>query len=336
MRRILTHNVMVGFHDELEKIAGLADFVTKNKGALGSAGAFLGHGAAIGAGIGGLHGAVKDYEDARERGAGVGSALTMGAFGGLGGATRGATRGALVGAGVGGALGTLRPQAAEELRKSLSSTESRFGALGRFGQRQMHGLTGWTPPEGLSSDAIRGGSWATERAAAAAKGTKDSAKAELLNKLQKDVSNEGLDNLPGIVNAMRGEGRGKALKTLAKHQWHGADPLTKTTLGLSALGMGAAAMLPEGQTGPGKGESIGTAAGSMVGGLAGSALPLFPGQLAMDAGRGTGRRVGKMVDWLRGRREGHSPTELANNVTGEGQHAPTSTQYGPGAGGVAQ
>lgn len=333
MRKLLVPDVMSGFAAELEKIAGLADFVAKNKGVLGSAGAFMGHGAAIGAGLGGLHGAVKNYEEARDNGASVGGSVANGALGGLGGAMRGGTRGALIGAGVGGALGTLRPDAAEGLRKSLSSTDSRFGALGRFGQRQMHGLTGLKPAEGLSSDAIRGGTWDSARAAGAAKAT---GKDHMLHALQEEVTNKNLDNLPGIVAAMKGSDRANAMKTLAKHNWHNGDMLTKATIGGSALGIGAAAMLPEAKDGPGKGESIGTSAGAMIGGVAGSALPLFPGQIAMDAGRGAGKRVGKAVDWLRGRRGNPSPSELANHVTGEGQHTPVDTNYGPGAGGVNQ
>lgn len=336
MRKILNHAVMTDFGDELEKIAGLAEFVAKNKGALGTAGAFLGHGAAIGAGIGGLHGAYKGYEDARDQGAGVGGALGMGALSGLGGAASGGTRGALIGAGVGGALGTLRPGAADSVRKALSSTESRFGALGRFGQRQMHGLTGLKPEEGLSSDAIRGGSWGTERAANAAAGTPRFDKANDLHKLQKKVTEGDLDNLPGIVGALRGDKRLEAMKTLGKHNWKNADTFTRLSVGGAALGIGAAAAMPEQEGGPGKGESIGRSVGGLAGGVVGSALPLFPGQLAMQAGSGAGTRVGKAVDWLRGRRNGHSPSELANHVTGEGQHAPTETNYGAGAGGVSQ
>jgi hypothetical protein len=332
MRKLLTSDFMRGFGDELEKIAGLADFVAKNRGALGSAGAFLGHGAALGAGIGAVHGAVKNYEDMRERGAGVGTSIGAGALGGLGGAVSGGTRGALVGAAAGGALGHFRPEQAESLRKSLSSTSNPLGALGRFGQRQMHGLTGLKPAEGLSSDAIRGGSWASGRAASAEKAT---AKDHMLHGLQQEVEAKGLDNLPGIVNAMRGDDRVGALKTLAKHQWHNGDILTKATIAGSGLGLGAAALMPEAKDGPGKGESIGTAAGGMIGSLAGSALPMFPGQLAMSAGQGAGRRVGRTIDWLRGRRQPeHSPTELANHVTGEGQHTPAETNHGPGANGV--
>lgn len=333
MRKLLIPAVMNGFGAELEKIAGLADFVAKNKGALGSAGAFMGHGAAIGAGLGGIHSAVKGYEDARDQGAGVGGAVGMGALSGLGGAMHGGTRGALIGAGVGGALGVLRPQAAEAARKALSSTDSHFGAMGRFGQRQMHGLTGLKPEEGLSSDAIRGGSWASGRAAA---GKAEGSKEVMLHNLQKKVEADGLDNLPGIANAMKGGDRTGALKTLAKHQWHNGDMLTKATIGGGALGIGASALMPESKDGPGKGEAIGTSAGGMIGGLAGSALPLFPGQLAADVGRGTGKRVGKAVDWLRGRRGSLPPSDLANHVTGEGQHVPSETSYGPGAGGVSQ
>lgn len=313
-----------GFHDELEKIAGLSEYVAKNQGMLGSAGALLGHGAAAGAVLGGLHGAYKGYREARDQGEGAGASALHGLGGALGGVSSGAIGGALIGGGAGAALHTLRPQAAESLRKALSSTDSRLGALGRFGQRQMHGLTGWQPPEGYSSEAIRGGSWKTKQVANAAAGTAGFEKALADHELQKKVESRGLTHLPGIVEALKGPNRGETLKLLAKHTWTNADPLMKAQLALAPVGVGAALMT--GDEDKNKGQRIGATVGNVAGGVVGSALPFGAGQLVMHAGSRIGTGAGKLVDKLRGR----SPTDEANSATNEGQHIPSEHHGAPG------
>ena len=321
------YSCLRGFHDELEKIGGLADFVAKNQGMLGSAGALLGHGATAGAVLGGLHGAYKGYREAKDQGVGTGGAALHGLGGALGGLSSGALGGALIGGGAGAALHTLRPQAAESLRKALSSTESRFGALGRFGQRQMHGLTGWEPPEGFTSDAIRGGSWKTKQVADAAAGTKGFEEALANHELQKKVESKGLTNLPGVLRALKGSERGEAAKLLAKHTWKNADPLMKAQLALAPVGIGAAMVSPPDEH---KGESIGSTIGNVVGGTIGTALPFGAGQLAMAAGSRAGKEVGRAADWLRGRRGSHgSHTDASEIATNEGQHVPSQRDVNP-------
>jgi hypothetical protein len=316
------HSSLRGFNDELEKIAGLADFVAKNQGMLGSAGALLGHGATAGAVLGGLHGAYKGYREAKDQGAGTGAAALHGLGGAVGGLSTGALGGALIGGGAGAALHTLRPQAAESMRKALSSTESRFGALGRFGQRQMHGLTGWTPPEGYASEAIRGGSWKTKQVADAAAGTKNFEKALADHELQKKIESKGLTNIPGVLKALKGENRGEAVKLLAKHTWANADPLMKAQLALAPVGVGAALMAPSDEH---KGERIGSTLGNVVGGTIGTALPFGAGQLAMAAGAGVGKRVGRLADRIRG----HSHTDASELASSEGQHIPSQRDVTP-------
>lgn len=317
------YDSLPGFHDELEKIAGLADYVTKNQGMLGSAGALLGHGAAAGAVLGGLHGAYKNYRAAKDEGAGTGVASIHALGGALGGIPGGALGGALIGGGAGAALHTLRPQAAEMARKALSSPESRLGALGRFGQRQVHGLTGWKPPEGLSSDAIRGGSWATGRAADAAAGTAGFDKALANHELQKKVEEKGLTHLPGVVDALRGPDRGEAAKLLFRHGT--TDNLAKLNLGLSGLGL--ASTLLDKQENPQKGEQLGSNAGRLAGGLAGSALPFGAGLLASEAAGAVGKHTGRLIDRLRGRSAAH--TDHSEVATNEGQHIPSESHTNP-------
>lgn len=317
------YDALPGFHAELEKIAGLSDFVAKNQGMLGSAGALLGHGAAAGAVLGGLHGAYKNYRAAKDEGAGTGTAGLHALGGALGGIPSGALGGALIGGGAGAALHTLRPQAAEGLRKALSSPESRLGALGRFGQRQVHGLTGWTPPEGLSADSVRGGSWATRRAADAAAGTSGFDQALAAHEVQKKVESKGLTHLPGVVDALKGPNRGEAAKLLFRHGT--TDSLSKLNLGLSGLGL--ASTLLDKQENPQKGEQLGSSTGRLVGGLAGSALPFGAGMIASELGSAVGRRAGRAADWVRNRGASHSDkSELATN---EGQHIPSESYVNP-------
>lgn len=317
------YDALPGFHDELEKIAGLSDFVSKNQGMLGSAGALLGHGAAAGAVLGGLHGAYKNYREAKDQGAGTGLASVHAVGGALGGIPRGALGGALIGGGAGAALHTLRPQAAEMARKALSSPESRLGALGRFGQRQVHGLTGWTPPEGLSADTVRGGSWATRRAADAAAGTAGFDKAFAAHELQKKVESKGLTHLPGIASALRGPERGEAAKALFRHAT--TDNLSKMLMAGSALS--AADTLLDKRENPNKGEQLGQSVGGFVGSVAGSALPFGAGMIASSAAGAAGKRVGRVADWLRNRGASHADhSEVATN---EGQHIPSESYTNP-------
>ena len=318
------YSSLAGFHDELEKIAGITDFVAKNKGMLGAAGALGGYGAAAGATLGGLHSAYKGYRDAKEQGASGGQAALSALGSGVGGASTGALAGGAIGGGLGSALHTLRPQAAEMARKSLSSVDNPLGALGRFGQRQMHGLTGWTPPEGMTSDAIRGGSWKTHQALENASATDR----KLIDRLTKEhgvqvaAEEKGLTHLPGIVNALRGPERGEAAKLLAKHTWTNAHPLVKAQLALTPLSIAAAAADKDN---PHKGEQVGSAVGNLVGTTVGSALPFSAGMLAMSAGDGIGKRVGKSVDWLRGK----SHTDASELATNEGQHVPSQRDVNP-------
>lgn len=116
-----------------------------------TAGAGLGLGAVGGAGIGAVGGAVSGYRKAREEGQGMAGALASGAMGAGSGAFKGGLVGGALGAAGGAAAGHLNPQ----LGSALAKQENAVGKVSRFGQRQLHGLTGWTPEGGLRS--IHGG-----------------------------------------------------------------------------------------------------------------------------------------------------------------------------------
>lgn len=317
---------LLALQDELPKIASLASWGAAannmvhspaGKKALGLAGALGGHGAAAGAGLGALYKGYKGYSEARDQGADVTGALGSGAMGAIGGASSGALIGGLAGAGAGGAIGHLHPDA-DKLRTALST--GRAGALGRFGQRQMHGLTGWTPPEGLSSDAIRGGTWAADQAVKdleAGKGPAtswfglkkvDQAKAlEQAKKVQgieKDMQSGGLTNIPGIAKALAGKGdvsRGEALKRMFAHQWHAQDGLGKVMAAGAVAGGVAPLLTAKGREGENVGEQVGGGLGGTAGALVGSALPFYAQNKVMQAGTYVGGKLGKGVDWMRGK-----------------------------------
>ena len=144
------------FCRSLEKMAGPMLQAAVQRG-LGGVGAGAGVGALAGAGIGTAMG----YRQARQEGAGRGQALAQG----LSRAGRGAVRGALVG---GAGLGALQAGGvAPGLAGSLTRAPSLVGSAARMGQRQVHGLTGWTPKGFGSAEGLRqigGGSATAEKA----------------------------------------------------------------------------------------------------------------------------------------------------------------------------
>lgn len=119
------------FRSELKKIAWT---MPKLEGALSGAGG----GAFLGGVGGGLYKGYKGYRDARNAGMDVGESARYG----LGQGLHGARTGVILGGLAGGAAGTLDP----EIGARLSTVPG-----GQFLQRQVHGLTGWTPTKGLGS-----------------------------------------------------------------------------------------------------------------------------------------------------------------------------------------
>ena len=118
---------------ERVKVALSPQVIQAMQKSLKGLGSGAGMGSLVGAGAGGLIGGVHRYSQNRREGAGVGEA----ALGSLGGAARGALRGAAVGAVGGGALGAARPGALKPFEEM-----KRLGTMSRFGQRQVHSLTG--------------------------------------------------------------------------------------------------------------------------------------------------------------------------------------------------
>lgn len=297
-------------------LAGVGKYLgsTGGRKTLGLAGAMGGHGAAIGAGIGGIYKGYKGYSDAKEQGQDTEGALKAGLGAGVGGAMSGALYGGIAGAGAGAAVGRYHPKA-DQLREALSTEKNWTGSLGRFGQRQMHGITGVTPEKGLES--IRGGSWRSQLDfdAIKAKGG-DITKAQKTLDVDKAMAGGGLTSVPGIAKTFLGKNkdvsRTEAVKRMLGHQWHSQGAGGKALMvGMTGLPlMSALTSSSEG----GKGEQVGNIIGSTAGAVVGSALPFYPQGKLMEYSGAAGKKIGKGVDWALGRRNPHAmaPTEAAS------------------------
>jgi len=316
----LREEELLAFRDELKK-----ESAPNLHGLLGGAGAGAGLGALVG-GLGGAAvGAVRGAKKGREEGSG--------ALGGLSGALSGAARGVGLGAGVGalggGAAAALRPGAISK----LVDAGGLGGASARFGQRQLHALTGWTPKGGIES--IRGGAYDARQALHAAKSSKEVAQAGKALESAEAAQNMGLTNLPGYVKAVKREGLKNVAKTDAAAQWHSGGLAAKALgIGVPALALSSEVGKKESPEGPGKGELLGRTIAGTAGGVLGSAMPIA-GQIAMGGALGAaGGFVGRGIDRLRGRR----PPSAGNPIPPDqqsGSHVPTERITSPAAMGQA-
>jgi len=306
---MLDEAVLLAFRDELRKEAG---FALKNIGSLGGRGALLGAGG--GAILGGIHG----YQHAEENG-------QSGVAGALGGAVHGATMGGMAGGLVGGAAGGL-------VKRDLSHLTQAPGALGaasRFGQRQVHGLTGMLSPSEI--EGVRGGAYDARQALTTAKaeGSKSVPRLEKALNASERAQNMGLTSLPGYLKSVKKNGIGATLRTSAEEQWRNQPLLTAAAVGLP-LAAGALAPTEEGQ---GRGEAVGRAVGGAAGEIAGGIMPIG-GQIALGAGSSqVGAWAGRGVDRLRGRRLHNAPTPTMEPT--EAQQTATERVMSPAAAGQA-
>jgi hypothetical protein len=296
----IDENVFRAFREHLRKEAGFADAVAratprlKNVGALGGAGLTLG--AIGGGGLGAVHG----YRQARGQGASIGEA----ALSGLGGGLRGAGQGALAGGLAGSVAGGLSPS-------NLSGLTQRGGPLGagaRFGQRQLHGLTGMLSPQEL--EGVRGGAHDALQHSLKMTGKPGMAKADKALRATEAATGIGpgsmnLTSVPGYVGALKQHGVGKVLSTSVKEQLAN-QPAAMTALMVGAPTVAAGKALAGkdeyNSKGQARGERAGEAIGGALGGVVGSVMPLG-GQVAAGAALGgAGKVIGRSVDRLRGKR----------------------------------
>lgn len=280
------------FHAELKKLA----FSPRASAMLGGGGAGAGAGLLAGAiGGAGLQG-YRKYQEAKEQGASGSHAALAGALGGISGVGTGAMVGAGLGAAGGAALGHLRPAMAETVRKGLTQGPGPIGAFSRFGQRQVHGITGWHPGETLGEGMreLRHGAYDAEVALNKLKKPEPGVLDRLRNRTPARASEEaiasaekrfnaanraqemGLTSLPGYARSLKNNGIGNTLGTAVNEQLHGTTNTEKALmLGLPAAQLASTAFSKDDENHPEGSRNVRLAkdTASLAGGLLLGPLP---------------------------------------------------------------
>ena len=334
---------LVAFRAELRKEAGFTDLVAraaptlKNMSSLGGAGATVG--ALGGAGLG----AVRGYRAARAQGEDVGGAVT----GALGGAARGAGKGALFGGLAGAGAG-----AASGMGAGLTQRGGILGAGARFGQRQVHSMTGMLSPAEL--EGVRGGAYGAREHLAKATAALDRAPLGAAPRAQKAVGRAqkalatteaatgvtdpsmNLTSLPGYLQAARQHGMGKMLSTGVKEQIANSSPaMTALMIGAPAVGVAKTLAGKEETDASGRGrfERAGEDAGRTIGGVTGGVMPIVGQGLVGGALGRVGKYTGRGIDRLRGKGGQPGMTATTLEPAEMGQHMPTEKVTSPAAAG---
>lgn len=331
---------LYALRDELQKegAGGLMGQVMGNArvhSALGGAGALGGIGAAAGGLLGAGVEGVRGYRSARAEGAGAGQALGAGAAQALGGARKGAIAGGTAGLALGGAGGAIAPGQMNAVRQAATTAGAGVGAAARFGQRQVHAVSGWRPgadPSSIRSigagahnaqEALGGAvQKANDLHAAGAGGAKLESAVKNVGAAQKGygaaVRSEhmgfnnasgraisqgeqgGLSNVPGYVKSMKENGVLPTMSAGFKEQWHGMSPAWKAVMiGAPLAETVHAARTPDQEGGPGKGERV---ARGLAGAIAGStmgAIPMATGSVLQGGIQRAAAAGGRVVDRLR-------------------------------------
>jgi hypothetical protein len=243
------------------------------------------------------------------------------------------------------------------------------GALGRFGQRQVHGLTGWTPQGFMNPEGIRGmragATDAAERLSAAERSVapgpgkyRPGLVDRVLNRSQEQVQQSavaakhkevvnarkayqsaqkaedmGLTSLPGYARALA-RNPADALRTGFAEQWHSMGPGGKALMvGLPGMGIASELSRPTEPGGPGRLERAGTRLGELSYSM--GPIPLS-GQLAVGAGVGSlAKRMGKLFD--KTKPVGHIPAapglDPAGGEVAPAEHIVSDRALGIGQGG---
>lgn len=320
----LTEPVMRGFYTQLEKeaapVANLLQHMQRSgvRNAM-QAGAGSGLGIGLGAGLvgGGVLGGVRSYRDARDQGQSRGQAAGAALGGSLGGALRGGAKGALIGSGTGAVAGLATPTKVLGATKTLATKDNQLGSFSRFGQRQVHSLTGWKPGGSHSSvERIGAGAAGPRKELAdtvARKGSpKEIARATQALGATEKAQKMGLTSLPGIVRSVGKEGLVPTAKAGLHASWAGSTPKMKALMvGLPAAQAASTLAAPKepGKAGPGKVEQIGRLAGGALGSVA-APISLAGGLVLSTALERAGGAAGKGVDKLRGRGQPVLPTQV--------------------------
>lgn len=318
--------------------------------ALGTAGAMGGAGFGLGGVVGGIHGAVKGYREARDQGADVGHAAVSGLMGAGHSAYRGALAGGALGIAGGAATGALSSGAGERVRSALSNGPGPVGSFSRFGQRQVHSLTGWQPAGGLAE--LRMGATTRQGAVDAAKNAIHSGERTWGDKLHgrsaeeivkhrtgkfdaavasqaalQHAEDQGLTHIPGYLHSMKHNGVLNTLRDSAATTWNGASNFDKAMVAMPVASAAMAAVKGKDDQpdalGQYKGQRI---AGHLASGLSYAALA--PMSMGVSGLLGTGAHqvastIGRGIDRLRGKPSGHVMAPRPQDLTSDsGQSVP--------------
>lgn len=343
MSDLINPLVMDAFYAALEKEAGVMDAALKHvsrPGTLHAMQAGVGSGLGLGLLGGGVAGAVSGgknrYEAARQSGQGVLGSLGHGAGGAIAGAARGAGKGALIGAGAGALAGAAAPTQLLKGTRAVSQWKGSVGDAANFGQRQVHGFTGWRPGGSTKSIERIGGGAAEARGVLgkAVKGGDAAAVGRAKDALGAAEKSQamGITSLPGLASSIKNNGLLPTVAAGAKEQWKGSSNKVKAlTVGLPALSVANTLRKGEKENGQGKGERIGRTLGGTLG-FAAAPLSLGAGTALGVGLERAGGLVGRGVDALRGKRP-QVPQEASRPPASEpgdtGQHV-TERVYGTG------
>jgi hypothetical protein len=306
-------HLLRAFQQELWKLGAPSILPARLSSVLSSAGALGGIGAGVGGVAGAVHGGVKNYRAAKAEGADTRGALLHGAMGAAGGVGKGA----VIGAGIGGVAGAGASLAnagkAEAMRAALTDRS----AFARFGQRQVHGVTGAVPQGGLgqlkmdAADRAEQLKHLTDRLKADPNsmqpGIIDRARgldaktvgAKALERAQQSASasqaaqDAGLTSVPGLVKSLV-KSPTETARLAWNHQMHGADGVTKAMMATS--GIGVAQTMANREEGEGRLHHAGRVAGS----AAGAGLGILTGGMPQMTQMGLGTLQHKYVPELGG------------------------------------
>ena len=228
----------------------------------------------------------------------------------------------------------------EEIEK-LSSTwyGNAAKSVGRFGQRQLHSLTGWTPKGFHNAQGIEGmraGAFDAREALAKAKpgASKKGLRAALV--ANEKAQELGLTSLPGTVAALAKDPKA-ALRAAWDQQVKGTTGFEKAlTIGLPAAGL-ASDVLSEDDGH--KGERIGSGVASTAAGILTGGMPLAGGMAAGLGASYLGGKAGKLFDKKPAPPQSHviGPTQAPPNPEdSKGHNMPIEREMSPAAQGRSE
>lgn len=235
-------------------------------------------------------------------GGGVGTALGAGAGYATGRTPEERKQRALSGAMIGAVGGTLGGQLA---------TQAGRGEVARFGQRQLHSMTGYLPrtEEQVAQGASRfGKGWTDEARLKALEGMK--MKTE---DIHGEAALKGLTHLPGVLKGLAKN----PLDTLNVARKTMGTPMTVAMAGLPLMGVPGALKDETGR----RGERVGKSLGEAVGFVAGAPVPIV-GNIAVGSALGhVGQMLGRGADYLTGARQMAARQQAAAPISNVGQIA---------------